>query len=194
MDLAEVREHGLGAKPQHTGAAGMVPSRSVSRDLSAVGVKAKGGKRREDVSLHVEHVGFFGRLGPMAANAGKTRSAGAYTRRNLDLIFGLVSAISLAKLEKREILEAAVAIALRGRQQPRQQARAHRGHLDGDRVRQLERLQPSAEQLRMPPRNEGPGDGFDQSATGKNPARPARPTLRFRQYCARHAMRAGNGR
>ena len=60
---------------------------------------------------------------------------------------GVVATIGLAELEQRDVGKATVAIALHGCEQAWQQARAHRRHLDRDRVGEFERLGAAAEQL-----------------------------------------------
>src|SRR5690606_1498640 len=52
----------------------------------------------------------------------------------------------------------------------------------------------SAEQFRLWPGNERPGDRLHHSASGQNTARPACPALPFRQNGARHAMNAWHRR
>ena len=61
----------------------------------------------------------------------------------------LVAGEALADLEQGDVAEAAVGVALRRREQARQQARAHVGEVGGDRVGERELGVAAAEQFRV---------------------------------------------
>ena len=107
----------------------------LARDLRFRGVESEPGQQRDDVGLGFEQVSVLGGARPMPAGARKRRSAGTHARRSHELILGLVAAIGLADFEQPDVGEAAVAVALDGRKQARQQARPHGRHLAGDGVR-----------------------------------------------------------
>ena len=82
---------------------------------------------------------------PVAAAAIDAGGAAPDGRDRRHLIVGLVAAIDLADLEQRHIGEAAIGIALGGRDEAGQQARPHVRHVGGDRVGEHKRVAAAAE-------------------------------------------------
>ena len=66
------------------------------------------------------------------------------------LLVGLIALIGARNFEQRNVAEAAIGIALRRRDQSRQQGRPHVGHVGGDRVGELEFRLAAAEKLGVP--------------------------------------------
>ena len=82
---------------------------------------------------------------PMASGAVSAAAPARTPEAAMILVLRLVAAIGLAHLEQRHVGKAAVAVALDGRQQARQQARPHRRHLARDRIGELQRVAAAAE-------------------------------------------------
>ena len=84
---------------------------------------------------------------------------------------------NLADFKQSEITNAAIGIALGGREQTRQKARAHVGEIGRNRIGERQFFCATTEKLCTIFRDEGPSDGFDKTLRSECTARDARTLL-----------------
>src|ERR1019366_9373241 len=94
----------------------------------------------------------------------------------------------LADLEKRDVALATVGVALRRRDQPRQQAWPHIGKLRGNRIGEGQRCPAAAKHPRPLARDKGPRHRFDEAIGGKRPLGALDPLLRQSQHRSRDLL------
>ena len=123
----------------------------------------------------------------MSAGAARLRGPAADAGRRHALVLGTVAQEGLADLEQRHVADAAVGVALRRRDQGRQQARPHVREVRRDGIGERELRLAAPEGFRLLARHEGPRHGLDQAAGRKRAPGVARAALDQAEPCARNA-------
>ena len=101
-----------------------------------------------------------------------------------------IVAVKRPELEQCRIGEAAIGVAPRRGDEPRQQRRAHRVEIGADRIDQPQFRLGAAEQLGLARRDEREGHRFDQPALGEGAADQFGPALHRRRGRPRQRRRA----
>ena len=159
----------------------MIPGRAARLDLQPVDRRAAGFERGDRIGLGVEHADGLRIAGPVAAGAFELRRAAADAGGDAALLLGRVALIGARHFEQSDVAEAAVGIALGGRDQSGQQRGPHVRHVGGDRVGELQLRLAAAEEFGVLCRNERPGHGLHHAAHGKRALGRAGADLQRRQ-------------
>ncbi len=103
-------------------------------DLQRLAGRARRDQRSECVGLGVEGIHFSRRRRPVPPDAGGLGQPAAYAGGGGELILRPVAPEDLSDLEQSHVAETAIGVALRGRNQPGDQARPHVGKLGCNRI------------------------------------------------------------
>ena len=125
----------------------MIPGRAAGLDLQPVDRRAAASSAAMRIGLGVEHADVAGIARPVAARTFELRRSAANARGDAALLVRRVALIGARHLEQSDVAKAAIGIALRRRDQPRQQRGPHVRHVGGDRVGELQFRLAAAEKL-----------------------------------------------
>ena len=162
-------------------------------DLQAARRHIERRQQRLNIGLHIVEASFC-RTRPVAADSARRSKATTQPGSTVALVALARAAKHLSDLEQRDILNAAIRIALRGHDEPRHQARTHIGKIRRDRVGEAQLGLAAAESLRRALRDKRPRHCLDHAAQGQRPLGEPRALLKDGEHGLVHLVDAQDRR